>query len=205
MKFITLATTTIILLGGHLGSSQIGAIQEWQSPAYPAESNQEHTVSITYQYTYDERLFAPPFVIAAVSPMARTFASPEATMIARASAMKDLDYDAWLATWDEHAKAEMEQRAKQSGRKLNDVVDQWRGIMKAGRIMMVRRIQTGQFVVLTYRVVDSTGKDISQLELPSVFHLVGDQWLGTQELSSDELLLESPWVSEVAHVERTVR
>ena len=206
MRLIVIPIACIsVLFPRSISSSQIAPDQEWANPAYVAQSSQEHKVSITYRYTYEERIFTPPLVVESLAANARTFMSPESTMIARASAMKELDYAGWLATWDQPSQLQMEQRAKQAGLKLSDVVDQWRGILKAGQIMMVRRIQTGQFVILTYRIVDSSRRDIGQLELPSVFHLVGDQWLGTQELSTDELLLESPWITGTQHIERTAK
>jgi hypothetical protein len=206
MRRITMAIAlTITLLLSTIHVQPVTADQEWVTPSYPARASEEHTVTLKYSYTYEERQLTPSYSIEPLPATVWNFASPESAMIARASAMKQLDYENWLATWDQSSQAEMQQRARQNNRELSDIVDQWRGILEVGRMVMVRRIQTGQYVILTYRVVDDSGRDIGQIELPSVFHLVKDRWLGSQELSSDILLLESPWVTGTQHVERTLR
>lgn len=177
--------------------------QEWLTPAYPAQPSERHVVTLRYSYVYEERQFVPSYPIEPLSRNQWELGSPESAMIVRASAMKQLDYEGWRTTWDEASKAEMEKQVKDHGRELSDLVDQWRGVLAAGRMAMVRRVQTGQYVILTYRIVDATGRDLGQIELPSVFHLVDGRWLGTQDLSSDVLLLESPWVTGKQQVERT--
>ncbi|HEY6251806.1 MAG TPA: hypothetical protein VI685_17750 [Candidatus Angelobacter sp.] len=178
--------------------------QEWLTPAYPAQPSDQHTVTLKYSYIYQERQFMPSYSLEALPKNRWEFTSPESAMIARGAAMRQLDYEGWLTTWDELSKSLMEQRAKEHHQELSAVIDQWKGILEAGKMTMVRRIQTGPYVILTYRIVDDAGKDIGQIELPSVFHLVEGRWLGTQDLSRDILLLESPWVTGQQHVERTM-
>ncbi len=179
--------------------------QEGLTPAYPAQASEQHTVTLKYSYTYEERQFTPSYPIGPLPRNQWAFTSPESAMITRGAAMKQLDYEGWLGTWDDLSKSTMEQRAKEHNQELKAVVDQWRGILEVGRMTMVRRIQSGQYVILTYRIVDETGRDIGQMELPSVFHQVDGRWQGTQDLSSDILLLESPWVTREQHVERTLQ
>jgi hypothetical protein len=200
---VPISLMAIVLLA--ISMSWAAYEEEWVTPAYPARPSEEHTVTLKYSYTYDERQFTPAYAIEPLSKDRRTLTSPESAMIARGAAMKELDYEGWLATWDDPSKSEMEQRAKEHNHELRTITDQWREVLVAGHMAMVRRIQTGNYVIVTYRIVDDAGQDISGIELPSVFHLVDGQWLGTQELSGDVLLLESPWVTGKEHVERVIR
>lgn len=175
-----------------------------QDPSYPAGPSEEHKVTISYRYTYQETRLDVPFSLEEGN-VSRQVSKPEEAMIARVVAMKRLDYPAWLETWDPQAKQQMEERAKQPDTTPTALTAQWRGVLNTARMMMVRRIQTGEYVILTYRLIDRSGRDVGRLEFPSVFHLVGDRWLGTQDLASDFLLLESPWNTGVDRVERTVR
>jgi len=193
---------TLFLPAGDLSPASVD--QEWLTPAYPAQSSEQHTVTLKYKYTYEERQFIPSHSIEPSPRNTWAFTSPESAMIARASAMKQLDFEGWLATWDQPSQLEMQEKAKKRNHELSEIVDQWKGILEVGRMSMVRRIKTGEYVIITYRVVDETGLDIGQVELPSVYHLVDGRWLGTQGLSSDVLLLESPWATGQQHVERTL-
>jgi hypothetical protein len=175
------------------------------TPAYPAKPSEERTVTITYHYRYEERIFTPPVPIEAVALSSRTFDTPESAFIARVSGMKESDYKGWLTTWDVPSRLQLQQRAQEPGFSPQAMIDQWRGILDLARMTMVRSIKTGSFIILTYKVINKEGKDIGQLELPSVFHLVDDRWMGTQELSRDFLLLESPWITGATHVERTAK
>lgn len=204
MKNIAISISIMAVLLLTISLLSAAPNQEWLTPAYPAQPSEQYTVTLKYSYTYEERQFASWYSLEALPKNQWAFTSPESAMIARGAAMRQMDYEGWLATWDASSKTLMEQRAKEHHQELSAVVDQWKDILEIGKMTMVRRIQTGQYVILTYRIVDEAGRDIGQIELPSVFHRVDEHWLGTQDLSRDILLLESPWVTGEQHVERTI-
>lgn len=158
----------------------------------------------TLEFTYVERDFLPPFRIQAQQQLNGVPSSPENTMRVRALAMMRQDYEGWLSTWDADARAgfpsEIQDPASVAERKR-----QWRAIFSVSRMVLFRKIETRQLVILTYKMLDENGNNVGQFELPSVFQETDGKWLGTQQLAADPLLIESPWISKRSIVEREVK
>src|SRR5215470_15373178 len=113
----------LFLPPGNLSPASVD--QEWLTPAYPAQTSEQHTVTLKYKYTYEERQFIPSYLIEPSPRNTWAFTSPESAMIARASAMKQLDFEGWLATWDQPSQLEMQEKAKKRNHELSEIVDQW--------------------------------------------------------------------------------
>jgi hypothetical protein len=172
--------------------------------SYPSGAPVQRTVSRTLEYTYTQRDFVPPYRMSAGGRTASRFDTPDQTMIVRSDAMVASDYDGWLSTWDDDAKARFALEYASPAR-LDEQKRQWHGILAVGRMALFKQIETRSFVILTYRVLDQQGRDIGHLELPSVFRKIGARWFGTQELSTDPLLGESPWMTGQDTLRREIR
>jgi hypothetical protein len=175
-----------------------------QKASYPAGPAVQRTITRTFDFTYTERNFIPPFRIGLETSTSSLVDTPEHAMATRARAMAASEYDKWLATWDGEAKSQFAEEY-QVPAKLGEQKRLWHAVFSVGQIVLFKRIETRQFVILTYRVLDQKGTNIGRLELPSVFRKVDGGWLGTQELSADPLLEESPWMTGQSSAQKEVR
>ena len=107
-----------------------------------------------------------------------------------------------LDTKEKSARRRTIENEKRTGRSKEQWVAQWKEIFDIARFVLTTRIESGEYVVLTYRVLTIEGQDMQNgLEMPVIFHKVDGSWRATQTLSSDLLVLESPWVSGQNEVE----
>jgi hypothetical protein len=125
-------------------------------------------------------------------------------MRTRALAMTQLNYDLWLTTWDAPSQQILRQQ-NSSQTAIDSQKHLWQVFFSRGQQVLFKQIETKGYVILTYRVISPEGQDLGSLELPSVFHKVGDKWLGTQDLASDALLFESPWMTNTEKAEREAK
>ena len=172
--------------------------------AYPATPARQQTLTQTLEFTYLEGDFKPPYRIPAEPQQNGSFRTPEETMSVRASAMISQDYDLWLSTWDDSARAQFLHESTGPAA-VAERKRQWRAMFSVSQMVLFKRIETREFVILTYKMLDEQGRNVGQFELPSVFQKIGNRWIGTQRLAADPLLIESPWISMQSMVVREVK
>lgn len=179
----------------------------WVWPTHKTSEPQEKELTVVSHYTYREQRFDPPVAVRqAVARPRRRQGTPEEAMISRVSAMMAGDYDGWLETWDAESRRLTEENNRAEGRTQEYFLQWWDDTFRLTHFVLTRRIETGSYVVITYRLTTPSGEDAaSGLEFPTVFHQVEDRWLATLDLRRDPLVPASPWVSGETRMEQTVR
>lgn len=202
MRTVGAGAALIILLGS---STSAAAPTRWMQPVYRTTPAVQKEITATEHYTYRVAEYQPPVTIQAVPKPSWRWTTPEEAMISRTSAMMISDYDAFMAAWDPASRAESVQSYGGSGQTEEKWLQQWKEIFAIGRMVMTRRIDTGEYAIITYRVLTFDGQDVGGgLELPTVFVKNDGRWAATQALKRDPLVLQSPWVSGQDQIERTV-
>jgi len=181
----------------------------WVWPRFATAPAEERVLTLVDRWDYVEQRYEPPYTIDAAVPQgeARTD-SPEAVMISRISAMMRSDYEEWLSHWDPASREFLAAKNAQQGETPQSWVARWDDRLRFMRFRMLRRIETGPYVIITYTLVTPQGEDATgaELELPVVFRRSEEEgrWFATQDLRHDALLAMSPWVSGQSIVELAV-
>jgi hypothetical protein len=153
--------------------------------AFPTGKVESGKFVVEYVYNYTVRPYDPAVTFNAVPRKDASRATPEDAFIAHFSAMTAKDYDWWLTGWTSESRASIEAR----NRSMNRNADTWAGIwdkaMKGQSIRMTRRVDSGPFAFIVYRMVDAGGK--TTLESMYACKRVGKEWLATEELAEDPM------------------
>lgn len=183
-----------------------GMPQSWVWPVYETTEPVEKEITVVEHYNYRESKYEPAVIIQPVQKDAQKYETPEEAMVTRVSAMMAYDYEWWLTTWDPASKSIYLEKEKAAGRTKDYWIQWWKDTFQFSRYELVRRIDTGSYTALIYRMINLTNKDDnSSMEFPSVFHKSNGRWLTTVDLARDSLLLSSPWVSGKSLEEKTIR
>lgn len=196
-----------------LAALAVGAVvsaqtrESWVWPKYETTEPEQEKLTVVSHYTYREQEYDPPIVVQPAVPKAqRRQGTPEEAMLSRVSAMMAGDYEWWLETWDESSRVLTEEANRRSGRTREFFTSWWADTFRLAEIVLVRRIETGPYVVITYRLVTPSGEAAGNgIEFPTVFHRVEDRWLATLDLRQDPLVPASPWITGERRMEQTVR
>lgn len=167
----------------------------WTKPLYRTAKGVERTIIQVDKFPYRESTYTSTQPIEILPKDRYRFITPEDSLVSRLSAMANLDYDGWLKTWDDKSQAFLKQVDARPEFGAQKRINQWKGVFSAVKPVLVRRIETGSYVIVTYKLVNKDGKDVGIFEFPTALKEVGGLWLGTEELSSDPLMNLSPWVS----------
>jgi hypothetical protein len=200
---VAAALGVAVLLGSGAAQAQQG--QSWVFPAYPTTPPEDKVITTIDTIHYEERRFEPELVVEAIPPGAESYASPEQAFISRLSAMIRGDYDRFMASWDDLSRQLTEANDAERGQTPTLYIETWRSIFDAAKATMVRRIDTGDYVVITYKYVLPDGTVLVDIEFPGMFREFDDGWRATQELARDDLLAISPWVTGQTDVTQVVR
>jgi hypothetical protein len=170
-------------------------INTWAKPLYRTAKGQEKTIIQVDKFPYRESVYLSQKPVEPLPKDKYSFVTPEEALISRLSAMTNLDYDGWLKTWDEKSQKFLKDLDARPDFGPQKRINQWRGVFGQVKPVLVRRIETGSYVIVTYKLLNKAGQDAGLLEYPTPFKQVGGLWIGTQELQSDALMNMSPWVS----------
>ena len=177
----------------------------WILPIFKTTVPVNKQITTVVHYPYREMSYAPAVTVNdAVVPAEQHVDSPEDVFIARASDMMRLDYVSWLDTWDPASKLETIAYSQHKNASPEFKLKQWGGVFRSVRLQMVRRIETGPFVIVSYAMAVQ-GKRAGPYEFPTVFQPVKGTWYATQDLHSDPLLINMPWLGKTDHLEIDVR
>jgi hypothetical protein len=170
-------------------------VNTWAKPLYKTTKGQEKTIIQVDKFPYRESTYLSQKPIQPVAKDKYTFVTPEDALVSRLSAMANLDYDGWLKSWDDKSQQLLKAMDAHPDAGPQKRIDQWRGVFGQVKPVLIRRIETGSYVIVTYKLMNKAGQDAGILEYPAAFKQVGGLWMGTQELQSDALMNMSPWVS----------
>jgi len=210
MNMTTGITTRRILLLAVISAIAFSVVNagetphRWIDPGYKTADPTENTLTEVVTYRYRESVLDPAVVFSPVAKETASYETPEHAMIARLSAMTQQNYDWWLETWDAAAQKQIAADNKKNKWDQEHWKAQWT-LFKVAKVEIVRRIETEQCTVLTYRLIGKDGGGKNSFELLTVFKKDGNKWLATRDLKNSDLLAGSPWVSGKASVELTVR
>lgn len=197
------------VLAAVLWSMAGGIAMAQQAPGWPAfkitKPDEKEFTTITH-FVYREMKFDPPVLIQPIAKAAERYGTAEEAMVSRVSAMMALEYEWFMTTWDSASRKLTVERDQAAGRTKDFWLQQWKDMFRFARVKLVRRIETREYVILTYHLVTPEGKDIGQgIEFPAVFKISDGRWAATQDLAADDLPDASPWVTGKREIERTVR
>lgn len=163
---------------------------ELPQPIFSTSAPRIENVVEELMYFYRHMRYEPAVVVAPVAKAGASYDSPEAAVIARISAMIAGDVAWWRDTWTADARQMMEARDRQLGRGADHWPARWHEVLEGARVELTDRIETGQYVLIAYRVVPPGGQtaDAPPLVSIAVLEQVGGRWLGTQALAEDPVL-----------------
>lgn len=173
-------------------------------PSFPTTDPVSRVLTVREIYFYDEAMFAPPVRVPALPENVSDQSSPERTMVSRVSAIYQRDYDRFFEYWDEASRRIVEAELTAGAYSREDLVGNW-GVLNGMDIVLTRKVEAGEYDILTYQFKVKGGDDGPLLEMPVIFKEEEGRWFATQDLRQDELIATSPWVSGENEVEFTVR
>jgi hypothetical protein len=176
----------IILLAALLALPIAAEAQSLRAP-YPTTPPVVGKVIVESTYYFARRDYQPPVQLPNVGTTA-SFDTPEATAIASISAMRRRDFEAFRSMWDEASRQTMEAKDRETGQTRDTWIKAWDRIFaNNGRPELVSRIDSGDYVIVAYRIVsaDPTAKPF---ELQAIMKLQGKRWFLTQEMTADPVL-----------------
>lgn len=176
------------------------------TPRYPMSNAEPKVITVVERFLYDESKYAPSVIVSRLPEGVSDTSSPEKTMFSRTSAMINGDYDLYASYWDEKSRAFTEQYFRMNKVTPERMVGNWQGSFSQLNMVMLRRIDIGDYVVLVYDLEKKVGgKEKMGMEMPVIFQKEGQDWHATQDLRDDPLVATSPWISGDHKIEVTVR
>lgn len=155
-------------------------------PRIKAQKPEDKTFTVIKHYQYRERVYSPPVKVIFLDRDPKTYSGPEAVLVSQLSAMRNLDFDWYLSTWDNVSKNKILEQEKVKGKSRSLMLKQWKDDFNTKEVILLRWIETGEYVVVTYKILSAGGKE---REIPTVFRLSDGHWTATLELENDPVLL----------------
>lgn len=161
-------------------------------------------------FRYREIFFDPPVLVKKVDAPLGFDGAPETLLISHISAMKNLDYDWWLSTFDEPSRKKIEREDAAAGRTRDDRIREWEANMQDASVTMERWLDTGEAVFLTYKArqvgdaaAETDGTNETAAEIPVAIRLYEGRWAATLDYEDHPVLMYFDEASSV--VERVIR
>lgn len=170
----------------------------WPEVRMSAAVEKEFTV--VEHYHYRERRYDPPIPVATLAAAPESYLGPEEVLAGMLSAMKKLDYDWWLNTWDAESRQLILRRDEAMGVTREARLETWAQKVGQTNATLVRWAETGQHVILTYRRHTAEGEGKEQ---PVAVKLSDTGWTATLELAEDPVFRHL--ISGERRIERKVR
>lgn len=172
------------------------------APVFPATAPETRRLVVEDSYFFQVRTFTPAVKVKYVTRAAASYRTPEDAAIARISALVAHDFAWFRSGWTEQAQAVLEAQDKRTGQTPTFWVNLWQKVFANRQIELTHRIETGEYVLIAYRIIGAGegGKDVEMID---ALKKENEQWLGTQEVSSDPVL--SHWRTPDKPVKRIVR
>ncbi len=179
----------------HQATGAPDEIATWAKPLYRTTKGQEKTIVEVEKFPYRESSYTSTKPIDYLPKEQYRYVTPEDAVVSRLSAMANLDYDGWLKSWDKAGRTRLLEMDANGQPGKDKRLDQWRGVMSQVKPVLVRRIETGKYVIVTYRLVNKAGQDAGQFEFPTALVQEGGLWTGTDALKNDPFFNLVPWVT----------
>jgi hypothetical protein len=163
------------------------------APVFPTTAPTLSKVVVENEYQFSARQYSPPVEVQVVRRDSASYDAPESAAIAGISAMAAGDFDWFRSTWDEASRAVLETRDRQMKQDPAFWVKTWKGAFTDRRIELTARIDTGEYVLIAYRLVPRNAAPAAPngnapVELVVVLKSDNGKWMATQELAADPVL-----------------
>lgn len=159
------------------------------------------------EYHFTVRNYSPPVEVKLVRRQDASYDSPEMAAIAGISAMVAGDFDWFRSTWDKASLAVLEARDKAMNQDQDFWVRTWERAFRNRQVQLTSRIETGEYVLIAYRLVAqlraADDKAEGDIELVTVLKADNGRWLATQDLSQDPVL--AYWKTPDVRPKRMIR
>ena len=97
----------------------------------------------------------------------------------------------------------MDRQDKEQGHDTAFWTGAWARAFRGARVELTTRIETGEFVLIAYRLVPLANAATEPIDLVTVLKPLDGRWVATQELADDPVLLY--WKTPNVHPKRTAR
>src|SRR5215216_2015915 len=104
-------------------------------------------------YYFKISQYTPPVNVKLLKPDEASYDAPESAAISGISAMASKDFSWYRQTWTQASQRMMEDRDKSLNRAQSFWVELWEKTFKNKRIELTHRIETGDYVLIVYRLV----------------------------------------------------
>lgn len=178
------------------------------APIFPTTAPTLSKVVVENEYQFSSRQYSPPVNVQVVRRDTATYDAPESAAIAGISAMAAGDFDWFRSTWDEASRTALETRDRQMKQDPAFWVKTWRGAFADRRIELTARIDTGEYVLIAYRLVprnaaSAAPNGTAPVELLVALKSDNGKWMATQELAADPVLVY--WKTPDVKARRVIR
>lgn len=196
------APLSALYLGFYLIVTTVAA--ELPEPIFNVSPPQRGQVIVEHVYEYKVLRYSPPVRIKLIKERKQTsYETPEETVIAHFSSMFAKDYDWFLEGWTKEAQRKMEAQDKASKRSPDFWVKTWDKVLKQRQVQFVTRIETGNYVIIAYKLVATSGSQPDFESTVVVKQVPDGRWLKTYELAADPVPLY--WQKPDSRVRKRIR
>jgi len=172
-----------------------GAAFDW--PQLSLSEPETKRFTLIRRYAYRERRYDPPHRVPLMDTPGARYSSPEAVVVAQVSARAALDFDWWLSTWERETQARLLEEEPDPQR----WVERWQRAGTPGALELVRWIEVGQRVVVSWRAAGESDA-ASVEEHARLLRLEGGSWVAAHP--EPNFPAARTWIGG-GRVERTVR
>src|SRR3954468_16373790 len=170
-------------------------IPTWTKPLFKATRGQEKTIVEVQRFPYRQEMYQDAKPIEYLAKDQYRYVTPEDALVSRLSAMANLDYEGWMKSWDKVSQARLRNMDARNEPGMQKRLNQWQGVFSQVHPVLVRRVETGKFLIVTYKLLNKAGQDAGMFEFPTPFLQDGGLWIGTDALINDPLFNLVPWVT----------
>jgi len=177
-------------------------------PIFPTAAPALHAIVVENEYQFLVRQYAPAVEVNLVGRDHASYGTPESAAIAGISAMASGDFEWFRSTWDEASRRILEERDTQLKQDRSFWTKAWERAFTDRRVELTARIETGDYVLIVYRLAPRSGttataKSADTMELIVPLKSVNGKWMATQELAADPVLAH--WKTPEIRPRRVIR
>jgi hypothetical protein len=200
-------TRQALRLVGMLGGLSAGICAANAQPpghgAYTMTPAVTQRIVAEVEYPFVVTRYDPPVQVQVTRREESSRATPELAAIAQISAMASQDFAWFRSSWDPPSLSVMDRQDKEQGHDAAFWTGAWAKAFKGTRVELTTRIESGEFVLIAYRLVPPANAATGPFDLVTVLKSLDREWVATQELADDPVLLY--WKTPNIRPKRTAR
>jgi len=187
------------------GVSRSAAAQDVPEPMFRTAPPVQQKVVAEYHYFFTVNRYTSPVPVAITTRDKASYSSPERATIALISAMATQDFEWFRSVWDAASIKVLDERDKKGNQDAAFWKNAWARAFANARVELTTRIETGDYVLIAYRLVpaNATAPQSDNGELVTALKADKGRWFATQELADDPVL--TYWKTPDVRVKRTIR